>query len=51
MSLTGVCKHMMSCLHILVKLVDIRTDTQIWAERYSRDLSVQNIGYYSGRYC
>jgi TolB-like protein len=30
-------------LHILVKLVDIRSDTQIWAERYSRDLSVQNI--------
>ena len=30
-------------LHILVKLVDIRTDRQIWAERYSRDLSIQNI--------
>jgi TolB-like protein len=30
-------------LHILVKLVDICTDTQTWAERYSRDLSVQNL--------
>ena len=30
-------------VRILVKLVDIRTDTQIWAERYSRDLSVKNL--------
>ena len=30
-------------LHIVVKLVDLRTDKQIWAERYYRDLSVQNI--------
>jgi len=30
-------------VRILVKLVDICTDTQIWAERYSRDLSVKNL--------
>ena len=30
-------------VRILVKLVDIFTDTQIWAERYSRDLSVKNL--------
>jgi TolB-like protein len=30
-------------VRILVKLVDIRTDTQIWAESYSRDLSVKNL--------
>ena len=30
-------------LHILVKLVDVFTDTQIWAERYSRDLSAKNL--------
>jgi TolB-like protein len=30
-------------VRILVKLVDICTDTQIWSERYSRDLSVKNL--------